>query len=322
MNPHGHHGQSHYPQGHHGQGQYAQAHHGQGQYAQVHHGQGQYAQVHHGQGQYAQVHHGQGQYAQAHQAHPQAHHVQAQQPLPDFLTDGYISYTFGPQMAEFFLVQLLFKVPNSAAIEAIPDSNGSGAFYSFNHPSHFTPAPRMINGRGAWVLDYDARRGGSVVPQELWVPQGQGDRRRYVDQAQFRMPVFFVGANGNLGVPVLNAAAGDMQLQDAQLPPPLQDKTTAKIRIAWPGYVHSEGQVQLRDQTAAKNPIPFNRVVKHVASRVRQFLAECERVPIQQFNWMLGNGNISSDEVMLIGIVQVSEGSWMPILQLMRRVVM
>jgi hypothetical protein len=37
---------------------------------------------------------------------------------------------------------------------------------------------------------------------------------------------------------------------------------------------------------------------------------------------MVGNGNITSNEVMLIGIVQVSEGSWMPILQLMTRVVM
>ena len=37
---------------------------------------------------------------------------------------------------------------------------------------------------------------------------------------------------------------------------------------------------------------------------------------------MVGHGNITSDEVMLIGIVQVSEGSWMPILQLMSRVVM
>jgi hypothetical protein len=37
---------------------------------------------------------------------------------------------------------------------------------------------------------------------------------------------------------------------------------------------------------------------------------------------MVGHGSITCDEVMLIGIVQVSEGSWMPILQLMQRVVM
>ena len=36
---------------------------------------------------------------------------------------------------------------------------------------------------------------------------------------------------------------------------------------------------------------------------------------------MVGHDNITPDEVMLIGIVQVSEGSWMPILQLMHRVV-
>jgi hypothetical protein len=41
----------------------------------------------------------------------------------------------------------------------------------------------------------------------------------------------------------------------------------------WPGYNTSEQQVQLRDQTSDRNPIPFERFVKHVGSRVRQFLA-------------------------------------------------
>jgi hypothetical protein len=36
---------------------------------------------------------------------------------------------------------------------------------------------------------------------------------------------------------------------------------------------------------------------------------------------MVGNGNIAFDEVMLIGIVHIAEGSWMPILQLVQRVV-
>ena len=148
------------------------------------------------------------------------------------LTEGYISHTFAPQMAEFFLVNLLFKVASLSMIEAIRAPDGSGAYFVFNHPSHFSPAPLTINGRGAWVLDYNVRPGGSVIPQQHWVPQGQGDRRRYVDQARFHMPVFFVAINGSLGVPVLNAAAGDMQLRDAHLPSPLQDRTTTKIRIA------------------------------------------------------------------------------------------
>ena len=177
-------------------------------------------------------------YPHAHHAptethHDQAHHSQSLPATRNFLTDGYISSMFTPQMAEFFLANLLFKVANSESIEAIRAPDGSGAYFVFNPPSHFSPpAPLTINGRGAWVLDYNVRPGGSVVPQELWVPQGQGDRRRYVDQARLRMPVFFVGINESLGVPVLNAAAGDMQLRDAHLPPSLQDRTTAKIRIA------------------------------------------------------------------------------------------
>ena len=178
----------------------------------------------------SQSHQAQGHYPQGY--YPQAQHSQALSLTRNFLTDGYISYTFKPQTAEVFLVQLLFKVPNTASIEAIRDPNGSGAYFVFNHPSHFSPAPLLIHGRGAWVLDYDVRPGGSVVPQDLWFPQGQGDRRRYVEQASFRMPVFFVGRDRGLGVPVMNAAAGHMELRDEYLPPPLQDKITAKIRIA------------------------------------------------------------------------------------------
>jgi len=134
-------------------------------------------------------------------------------------------------MAEFFLVRLLFKVNDKNLIQAFRDQTGSNAFLVFNPPSHYSPPPLSSHGRGVWTLDYPVMNGGSVVPQELWVPQGQGDRRRYVDQAQFRMPVFFVNRSGGLGVPVLNAAAGHMELRDIHLPPPLADKTTVKIRI-------------------------------------------------------------------------------------------
>ena len=36
---------------------------------------------------------------------------------------------------------------------------------------------------------------------------------------------------------------------------------------------------------------------------------------------MVGRGNITPEEVVIIGIIQVTEGSWMPIFQLKRRVV-
>jgi hypothetical protein len=111
-----------------------------------------------------------------------------------------------------------------------------------------------------------------------------------VDQSQYRMHVFFVNMDGSLGVPVVNTAAGHMQLREANLPPQLIDRNTIKIRIGvcvrflpvcsrhssyvsqWPGYPSSEYQVQLRDQTLARGPITFERFVKLVGTRVRRFL--------------------------------------------------
>ncbi|KAH9967300.1 hypothetical protein BC827DRAFT_1123277, partial [Russula dissimulans] len=122
------------------------------------------------------------------------------------------------------------------------------------------------------VFDYAVMSGGTVVPQHLWSPLGQDDWRRYVEQADFHMPVFFINANGALGVPLVNAAAGQMSLRGADQPAPLGDKTTTKILIGWPGYRPSTTQVQLRDQTPARSPITLERLVKHVASRVRQVL--------------------------------------------------
>jgi hypothetical protein len=65
----------------------------------------------------------------------------------------------------------------------------------------------------------------------MWFPQGQGDWRCFVEQAQLQLPLFFVNADGTLGVPIVNAAAGQMCLRGAGEPPPFGDKTTTKIRI-------------------------------------------------------------------------------------------
>ena len=94
----------------------------------------------------------------------------------NLLSSGHISYAF-TRLAKNFLAKLLFKVGNSALIEAIRDPSGNDAYFVFNQPSHYSPPTLTMHGHGAWVLDYNVRQGGSVVLQELWVPQGQGDRR-------------------------------------------------------------------------------------------------------------------------------------------------
>jgi hypothetical protein len=205
--------------------------------------------------------------------------------------DGYIPYTFGPQLADIYLCSL-FKIQDPRQVQAIHSQQWPRMFFVANRMPHCRAHHQIGPNQSAWLLDHAvAPDGGSVVPQQLWAPQGQGDWRRYVAQATLHLPVFFFNADGGLGVPVSYAAAGQMSLHNAKAPPPLGGKTTTKIRISvcslyavdvrfihsplssqWPGYTTSEQQIQLRDQTPDRNFISLERFVKHVGSRVRQYL--------------------------------------------------
>ena len=143
-----------------------------------------------------------------------------------FLTDGYIAYTFTPQAAASYYA-ILFKV-DSSAVRAF---HHLGAFYVWNRPTTWTQLPLNVNGRHGWLLDYHIRPGGSVVPQQIWSPLAQGDWLRYVERARLQTPLFFVNADGTLGVPIVNAVSGQICLRGGGEPAPFGDKATTKIRI-------------------------------------------------------------------------------------------
>ena len=149
---------------------------------------------------------------------------------PDLRVDGYLSYTFTPQVAEIYLAYL-FKV-DPKRVQAFSDHNWPGAFFVTDPPMNHCRPQHIGNGRYAWLLDYAIRRGGSVVPQQLWSPQDQGDWRRNVEQARLYIPVFFVNVDGSLGVAASHAAAGQMSLRDANEPAPVGDGITTKIHIS------------------------------------------------------------------------------------------
>ncbi|KAI0295984.1 hypothetical protein BC826DRAFT_257869 [Russula brevipes] len=170
----------------------------------------------------------------------------------DLLIDGYISETFSPRVAVIY-VACVFKV-EPTRLRTFTHECRPGVFFASNPPTDHSRPPITLNGRPAWVLDYVIRFGGSVIPHQLW-PHKLDDFLRSVGQASLHLPVFFLNMDGNLGVPVMNAAAGQMSLDAAHEPAPLGGGYTTKIRICWPGYRPSEQQIQLRDQTPAHNPI-------------------------------------------------------------------
>ena len=221
-----HHASSHHAPNHHFPSHHAPSH----PHASSHHAPSHHTPSHHAPNPHSPNPHAPNPHApNPHAPNPHAPNPHALNPLQfahDYLTDGYISYTFGSRIAEGYIAHL-FSI-DAASIQVIRQS---AAFYALNAPSYAIPPTLSLYGQDAWLLDFAVRSSGSVVPQQIWSPQGQGDRRRYVEQAQIRMPVFFINSNGSLGVPVVSAAAGDMQLRGGHLPPQLADKRTVKLRI-------------------------------------------------------------------------------------------
>jgi len=89
------------------------------------------------------------------------------------------------------------------------------------------------NNQPLWLLDIMPPPMYHVVPQKIWTPPNQSDWRRYVEQANLRMPVFFIQNDGTIGLPLARALAGDRtSLRSADMAAPLGGGHSTQIRIA------------------------------------------------------------------------------------------
>jgi len=214
----------------------------------------------------------------------------------DLLIDGYLAQTFSPRDAESYFWPHAFVI-TSPAVRSIPPS-------------------LSINGQPAWLLDYAIRQVGTVVPQRPWTPGYPSNSQRYT--TSMKMPIFFIHKDQiNLGLPLIKAVAGDCEaLLGARAAAPLGNCSSMYIRINWPGYNEWATQIMTKDQTSAHNTIVLQRFAERVGRAVSRFLDEAQQIQGQDPNWRVSVGEITKEQVILIGAVQVSQGSWQPILQL------
>lgn len=226
------------------------------------------------------------------------------------LIDGYIALTFGPQDAEAYHCTLLRE---SHVLRPYNLTEYPGIFFAM--PPH-RPDLDPRQPQTPWVIDHMVWNQGTVIGQQRW------DTR---NQYEFLCPpIFFVHRNGGLGLPLNQAAGGDcMSLRGASQPAPLGETcgTHAQIRINWHGYLPWDEQILIRTQTQRREIIQLEKFVKHVAKKVKKFMVEGRQPkPYDhgQQRWFIGDGGITPDDVVLIGVIHVSQGSWMPILQLNR----
>jgi len=239
---------------------------------------------------------------------------------PHLLIDGYLAKMFSPRGAEEYHTSLLRREPQLIQWHA------NGNVLASPHIVFTAPPPGLESDEPehVWTIDLPTRDTGPVIPQQIWTPRKPSDTQRYVynEQLELHPPVFFVHRDDEgLGLPVTEAAAGNcMHLRGAEQAARVGSSTHAQIRINWRGYPEWDDQI-MTQKTPAKETISVEKFAKYVAGKVVKFMKEQAAKtsaydPKSDQRWRIGDDHITPRNVILIGVVQVSQGSWMPILQL------
>ncbi|KAI0034442.1 hypothetical protein K488DRAFT_69115 [Vararia minispora EC-137] len=234
---------------------------------------------------------------------PISAYPQALRNAPLYLSRGYVSHMFGPSASRTFWASVLKVLPENIQ----PQANNTSSFWSI--ASHDLSAGPQNAGR---LLDYNIGAeyvNGPVVPQRLWQPLYRRIREVLVDNSRLCMPIFFVMQDsGQVGLSLADALAKKHYLLlGHNHPVDLGGKVTTHIRILWRGYSEYKRQIQIQDQTRDRNPITLGRLVEHVSE---------DEYDVQ---WRVGPDGVKVEDVVLVGVLHTSAGTWQPILRLNRK---
>ncbi|KAI0290562.1 hypothetical protein BC826DRAFT_913013, partial [Russula brevipes] len=94
----------------------------------------------------------------------------------------------------------------------------------------------------------------------------------------------------------------------------------------WPGYRTWKRQLQARDDTRWRKPITLAKFAQHIGRCVSDFIQVQTLGLIDVDNnsralWKIGGGGILPNEVLVLGAIHVSSGTWQPILALTKVVI-
>ncbi|KAH7911048.1 hypothetical protein BJ138DRAFT_34546 [Hygrophoropsis aurantiaca] len=214
------------------------------------------------------------------------------------------------------LCSSLIPRPGPSRNKPHPDNLSTLAPQNPQHSAHVTTWKDVRN--QAVIVN-----GTSVfVPQLIYQPSTHADRERYVSGVTLSPPIIF-RAEGTLewGIP-LTAALGrqinclndrDSLVFDGCGP-------SVSIRLQWPGYFSRRKQVHTTDYRSPPGLITKARLAKHIAVILRRFIQDMENETMHEDAnpaWRVGNRHITFENLMLVSLHHVSQGSWQPQLRLM-----
>jgi len=153
---------------------------------------------------------------------------------------------------------------------------------------------------------------GRVIPQDKYSSQSQ--------YSAYTLSVFIQEGAVAIGVRVtdiLNRNSTGLRLVGAEdMAFPRMDGIKASYRLLLPGYEQYTHQFNIRCfRDSVSTPLTIGQAAKVLASETRRAFNYLARQPCESAEWRLGsNGAIRLDQVFLLGVIRVSEGSIQPIL--------
>ncbi|KAN0082411.1 hypothetical protein V8E55_008206, partial [Tylopilus felleus] len=159
------------------------------------------------------------------------------------------------------------------------------------------------------------------VPQTIYQPQSQGDKERYVSGAKLQPPIiFYKPGSPEWGVPLQDLLSKQPdQLAGGNEPAFTSCGPSIGIRVHWPGYPPWHKQVPTKDYTSKRSMICRERLAKLVAKCIKQYMETLSQQVMERgsdLRWRVGTFGIGVDDVVLVSLHHVSQGSWQPHIRL------
>jgi hypothetical protein len=175
---------------------------------------------------------------------------------------------------------------------------------------------------------------GPFLPQGMYKPHTNSDRKRYVEEVLLEEPLYFVNETHSkqFGISLKDAmhsrtrqlANRDQVVFEGRGP-------SVSIRIEWPGHRPWSRQIPTKDFRSPPQPITLAKLAKNVAKCVARFMQERKNQPMEEGSsgslegmnpedWRFGDGpnDIKLEDLILVSMHHVSLGSWQPQLRLAR----
>ncbi|KAG2346944.1 hypothetical protein BDR05DRAFT_997313 [Suillus weaverae] len=152
---------------------------------------------------------------------------------------------------------------------------------------------------------------GPTVPQQLY---NVGTTHAFHFTTGSGMPVVFNVAEG-AGIPLqqlLHRQTIHLQARDERILDMSGD--TISIRIEWPGYPSFTKQIASKDWKKKRSPNTRERLAIKVAGAVQSFFKKHANTSCDPPNsrWRIGSNGIRIEQLALVSLHRVSQGSWQP----------